>query len=142
MNNVFFFFNIINIFQQNWKIFMHLICLSVCACPNSRKYSSNTVKLIYVIHVWYRMNYSEKDMMRLTTGLNLHGSSLELSSCTSFFFIEFLYFRGNLLELINIALWSSLIWNSWVVIFNLSSNFWANQSETDGFFLQQYPTDT
>ena len=35
-----------NTFQQSWKVFMHSVCLSVCPRSNSRKYSSNVLKLI------------------------------------------------------------------------------------------------
>ena len=34
-----------NTFQQSWKVFKTLICLSVHSCSNVRKYSSNDLKL-------------------------------------------------------------------------------------------------
>ena len=49
-------------FQQNWKVFMHSVCLFVCPHSNSRKYSSNVLKFIYVSHIWYRMNRLENDI--------------------------------------------------------------------------------
>ena len=39
----------------SWKVFMHSVCLCVCAYFNPRKYSSNSLKLIYVIQVYRRM---------------------------------------------------------------------------------------
>ena len=71
----FFFFNT---FQHSWKVFMHSVfCLSVCSsvcpsvCPrsNSRKYSLNVLKLIYVIYIWHRMNRIENGIYT-TNGLS------------------------------------------------------------------------
>ena len=36
---------------------MHSVCLSICARSNSRKLSSDALKLIYIIHIWHSMNY-------------------------------------------------------------------------------------
>ena len=37
-----------NTFQQSWKVFAHSVYLSVCVRSNSRKFSSNVLKLIHV----------------------------------------------------------------------------------------------
>ena len=38
---------------------IRFVCLSVCTRSNSRKYSSNVLKLIYVIYVWHSKNRTE-----------------------------------------------------------------------------------
>ena len=38
---------------------IRFVCLSVCLRSNSRKYSSNVLKLIYVIYIWLCMNHTE-----------------------------------------------------------------------------------
>ena len=49
------------------KVFMHSVYLSVCAHSNSRKSSSNVLKLIKVFHIWPGMDRIENGM-RTTTG--------------------------------------------------------------------------
>ena len=53
--------------------------------------------VIFIQSVFYIFSYiDEKPCYHsVYSGFNLHGSSRELSSDTSFFFSEFLYFRGN-----------------------------------------------
>ena len=60
-------------FQLNYKNFLALLILlinnvyayNLSACPsirtlsNSRKYSSNVLKFLYVIHIWYKINRIE-----------------------------------------------------------------------------------
>ena len=41
---------------KNDYAFRLFVCPFVCACSNSRKYSSYVVKFICVVHLWYRMN--------------------------------------------------------------------------------------
>ena len=44
---------------------MHPVCLSnrsFCTCSNSRKYSSDIVKFIYVVHIGYGINWRENDI--------------------------------------------------------------------------------
>ena len=69
---------VFNIFQQSWKIFMHLICLFVspfvCAHSNFRKYSSNIFKFIHAVHIWHRIDSFEKICMGLSVHLDTHKS--------------------------------------------------------------------
>ena len=52
-------YSIFNTLQQSWKMFMHSVCLSVCARSKSHKYSSNVLKLIHAIHMWHNRNWTE-----------------------------------------------------------------------------------
>ena len=38
------------------------VCLSACACSNSRKYSSKVLKFMYVIHIWHGINRIESSI--------------------------------------------------------------------------------
>ena len=61
--------SIFNTLYQSWKLFMHSACLSV---SNSRKYSSNVLKFMHVIYIWYNSN-------RIKNGIHeTNGSSTEM----------------------------------------------------------------
>ena len=48
-----------NTFQQSWNACIWFVCLSACASSNLRKYSSNVLKFMYIIHVWYNLDVIE-----------------------------------------------------------------------------------
>ena len=48
-----------NTFQQSWNVLMHSVCLSVCTRSISRKYYSNALKLMYVIHILHNTDRGE-----------------------------------------------------------------------------------
>ena len=50
---------LINTFQQSLKVFMHSVCLFTYARFHSRKYFSNVLKFITVIHISYSMDSFE-----------------------------------------------------------------------------------
>ena len=86
------------------------VCISFCYLG-----AYGSVLSIFCFGYFHDYN-DDNEIVDVEPGLNLHGSSRELSSHTSFFFNEFLYFRGNSRELINVELRSSLVWNSSVII--------------------------
>ena len=49
---------------KNWKVFMYSVYPSVCALPNSRKYSSYVLKITYFIYVLYSMDSIENGIHR------------------------------------------------------------------------------
>ena len=52
---------VFNTFQQSWKSQISSVCPSVSTRTNSRKYSSNIVKILYAAAVWYSMVRIEND---------------------------------------------------------------------------------
>ena len=53
---------------KNVYAFVLSVCPPICACSNSRKYSSNVFKLVCAIHTWYKMECTENDVR----GTNKH----------------------------------------------------------------------
>ena len=51
------------------RLFIRFVCPSIYPCSNSCKYSSNVLKLLYVIHIWCRMNCIENGI-HMTNGLS------------------------------------------------------------------------
>ena len=79
-----------NTFQQAEKcLYIWFVRLSVCACSNSRKYSSNVLKFQYVIHIGHSMNHIENGIH------GTHGSSTETHKS---FLIHYGIWRGGILK--------------------------------------------
>ena len=52
---------VFNTFQQNWKIFIHSVYLSVPPSVHDLTYSSDVFKFMHAVHIWYIMGSIEND---------------------------------------------------------------------------------
>ena len=106
-------FFFINTLQHSWKVFLHLVSLSVCAYSNSRKCSSNFLKLVFIIQVYYSKFHIKncvhrtKDLFRSTQKVlkcNLaYYASLSKMKLTGVFWIYKYVIAKNSINDINIS---------------------------------------